>query len=183
MKKAFHLTSLLAVAICLSPARAEAPPDKPVLAVFNTDVRGDFLEPAVVDLLSDELCAALEKTAYYGKVVAPRVLKRALVDAMKGKFDACYDKLCQFALGKEVDADRVVSSRISKIGRTCVVSLIVWDVDRRVSVQAGTARGACSRNDLMNTVRAAARQLPGSEAQRPRAAPKKKAPAQKEEPR
>lgn len=161
MYKATLVLVILGATFAGEAALAQEPQEqnKPVLAVFNTDDWNAGLGRAELDMLSDDLTAGVEKALPGFKVVAPRVLKRALVDAMKGKFDACFDKLCQFSLGKEVDANFVLSSTISRVGKRCILTAIIWDVDKKVSVVSSTGKGGCERQDLITTVNRAGRRF------------------------
>jgi len=157
MRTLSRWTLILAAALLAGPARAEPPAKKkaPVIAIFNTDDRNTGLERAELDMLSDDLTAGVERALAGYEVVAPRALKRALVEALKGKFDACYDKLCQFSLGKEVDADYVLSSTLSRVGKG-LLTAVIWNVERKVSVVTATAKGGCDREALIGSVGRAA---------------------------
>jgi formylglycine-generating enzyme required for sulfatase activity len=111
-----------------------------------------------VDLLADTLAEALSKNDKL-TVISPAQLKRALVDALSGKFSECFDKLCQFSLSREVKADLVLATRITGVGSQCVLTAKIWDLATEVGFHSATGRTACKRSQLLDQIEFMAHRL------------------------
>jgi formylglycine-generating enzyme required for sulfatase activity len=129
-----------------------------VVAVFDMEDRRSGLERDELDYLADRLSTGLERGGRFA-VVAPDALRRVLKSALAGKFKECFDRVCQLALGREVEADLALTSWISRVGGQCLVTAQIWNLkDKRTEVSAG-ARAQCDRAALESSMQKVAREL------------------------
>ncbi len=129
-----------------------------VVAVFDMEDRRSGLERAELDFLGDTLSAGLERGRRFA-VVGPEALRRVLKSALAGEFEECFDRVCQLALGREVEADLALTSWISRVGGQCLVTAQLWNLkDKRTEVSAGD-RSQCDRASLKASMQTVAGEL------------------------
>jgi len=125
--------------------------DKPIVAVFDVEDRGAGLEAPVLKILSDYLNARM---AAVGFQVIPRsdILER-LREQKKESFKECYDQKCQIELGRELAAQLSLSTQVIKVGQTCQVAAVLYDLKKATAVQAVTQEAACKDHELLQAVK------------------------------
>ena len=133
---------------------------KPVVAVFDLDAKHAQLPRATVSQLDGLVGAELAATNRF-TVVPKGEVKKALLDAKKESYRACYDEACQIELGKELAAERTLSGAIARLGKRCVISLRLYDLRTSATTKAATADGACTAEALLESMRSAVRDLAG----------------------
>jgi len=130
---------------------------RPVVAVFDVvahafrwidDDRGTRLTNHLVD-----------QVAGSGRYeVVPRVrLKRLL--ARQNRSSSCNDRACHVAIGRQLKADKSLTSELLKLGRRCVVELTLYDLRRATREAAGKAGSTCKEDDLLRSIREAVKRL------------------------
>jgi hypothetical protein len=129
----------------------------PIIAVFELEDRGSGLTSQartnLSDLLATELAAA-------GFQVVPRDQVRArLLQAKTATYKDCYDQSCQIELGRELAAEKVVSSRLLKLGEACQLTLELYDLKKSATELAATAEKPCHEQTLVVGVREAVQKL------------------------
>lgn len=133
----------------LLPNRAQPQNTPDVVAVFDVEVSGLTLKRAAVDGLSDYLFG---KVAGSGFKVVPRAeVKKRLREEAKESYKACYDESCQIEIGRELAAQKTISTKILKLGDECNVSVVLYDLrssatDTAADVSGGCAPGALARS-------------------------------------
>ncbi|MCK5804939.1 MAG: SUMF1/EgtB/PvdO family nonheme iron enzyme [Lentisphaeria bacterium] len=151
--------ALFTFVFVLTPRAALA---KPTAAVFPIQKpRGVRLSAATLDTLWETLTAKLTTAGAYLIVPTTR-LKRKLRAQVKRSYKRCYRRSCQIAIGRELAAQKAISTRISRIGRVCLVIIKVWDVRKATAERAATAKGKCSPTALLSAVESAAAQVGGA---------------------
>ena len=150
----------LALALTLISTTALA--SKPVVAVFEIEGKGIKLPRT----LSQNLVQAIEtRLAASGRFeVVPRSqIKRALRKQKAQSYQACYDEKCQIEIGKEVAAERSLAVRVLKIGKTCSVSLMLYDLRKSTAVDGKSLDGGCAPEAVYATVKKTLSALLGGE--------------------
>ncbi len=148
MKRAFLSTvAFLSGAILASPARAA---ERPLVAVFAMEDRGSALSPEVVSNLGAYLEARLAEGGY--QVIPQDQLRERIAKEKQGSFQACFDESCQIELGRELSAQKILSTRILKIGDTCQVTSTLYDLKKAAAELAATAGGPCQEGALLGAV-------------------------------
>jgi hypothetical protein len=126
-----------------TPRTAEAAP--PVLAVFaveDTRVGKNRFSDQELASLTEYLAAKLSHSGAF-QVVPDAQLKAALGERKASSLRACYDQACQIEVGKEVAAEKSLSTKIVMIGSTCDVSSTVYDLKRAASEGGADEEGSC----------------------------------------
>lgn len=135
---------------------AKGPPK--VVAVFDFQ---DMTRKTGADLLTqlpEYLGALLAKKGSYA-IVPREQLKAQINDAKKETYKACYDTSCQIELGKALAAEGVVSTKILRLGKECVLTSTLFDLKSETVIRAATAESSCTDKALLGGVQKLAEQL------------------------
>jgi len=150
MKRAL-VVSLLALALAHGPQPARAA-ERPVVAVFNIEVKRVALGKDRVAELSDYFADSLAATGAF-QVVPRDQLKKRLVGLKKKSYQACYDQSCQVEIGRELAASKSLATRLMKIGSKCVVTATLYDLRRAATEGGATAEGGCGEDALRESLK------------------------------
>jgi hypothetical protein len=142
--------------------RRTKPPTKPaattIIAVFNIEDRGANLDPAMRVRLSDYLAMKIAATGRY-QVIPRDKLKERLVQQKKSSFKSCFDQSCQIEIGKELAAQKSVSTMVVKLGSKCSVTSVLYDLRTAASVGGASASGGCDEDGIVATLEEVVRKL------------------------
>lgn len=134
-------------------------PQAPILVVFDVEDRGAGVTPEVLDNLTDYLAITMAEANFQ---VVPRArLKERLSEQKRESYRTCYNEACQIELGRELAAQKALSSRILKIAQTCQVGATLYDLRRAATEKAASAEADCSEESLLEAVKAIGRRLVG----------------------
>ena len=114
-----------------------------------------------VETLTDYLETLLLRTGQFS--VVPRSELEVVLRQKKSKsFSSCYDEQCQIEIGKELAANKVLRTILSRIGRKCLVAVVLYDLRTSTGTRAGNAIGGCKGEDFFALVEQAVGQLAGA---------------------
>jgi antitoxin component YwqK of YwqJK toxin-antitoxin module len=140
---------VLAAGLVASSAVAAGAPE--IVAVFDIEVSGVVLKPAAVDGLGDYLFGKI--AAVPGLKAVPRAeVKRRLREEAKESYSACYDESCQIEIGRELAAQKTISTKIVKLGDECNVSVVLYDLRTSATEHAADVTGACTAGALARSL-------------------------------
>jgi hypothetical protein len=122
-----------------------------IIAVFNIEDRGANLDPAMRVRLSDYLAMKIAATGRY-QVIPRDKLKERLVQQKKDSFKSCFDQSCQIEIGKELAAQKSVSTMVVKLGSKCSVTSVLYDLRTAASVGGASASGGCDEDGIVATL-------------------------------
>ena len=131
---------------------------KTIVAVFNIEFKRVRMPGPVREALRDYIETRLTASGVY-EVVPPGQLKRALSKQKIKSYRRCYKESCQIRIGEELSADRTLSTRVTRIGQTCMVSMKLYHLKRMTSEKGETARGKCTEQGIMKSLRAVVTKL------------------------
>jgi formylglycine-generating enzyme required for sulfatase activity len=140
-------TGLLCLGLALLLARVATAQDRPIVAVFDLEVKGTRLDKGAIDRLTDYLGSLLGSRGY--RVVPRSQLRARLTAEKKGSYQECYDQGCQIEIGKELAAQKSVSSQVLKIGKKCKVTVNLFDLKTAASDGSGTSTGTCDEDGVV----------------------------------
>jgi len=148
------VTTLICLATLAPPVvRAQTTNAAPIVAVFDIKDQGVGLGPDVIVRLSDYLAMRLAGTGRF--LVVPRDdIKARLSQQQTTSYKECYDQACQVELGRELAAQKSLSSTVAKLGSKCVVSAMLYDLKKAVAEQSGTAKGGCTEDGIVDSMEA-----------------------------
>lgn len=152
----------LALSLLLASPTAWAADARPVVAVF--DVQADSaVKKKDVKTLTELVATHLAASGRF-KIVPSSDLKKALDGKKRGSYQACYDERCQIEIGRELAAEKTLSTRVSKLGSTCVVTMQLYDLRESAAGKAATAKGKCGIDAIVALLELASSQLSGARA-------------------
>ncbi len=146
--------------------RAAAKSSKPILVVFDIEVKILKLKGEVVAVLSEYLSAQLTASGAF-QLIPRDQLKQRLVSQKKASYKSCFDQSCQIEIGRELAANKSLSAQILKIGGGCVVTATLHDLRQAITEQAATATGACTEQGLLKSISAVVGKLAQTRASTP----------------
>ena len=126
---------------------------KPVVAVFQIQNKAGLSKNAV-EQLTDLVSAQLTASGHY-QVVANSEVKKALRQKTAESYEACYDEACQIEIGKEIAAQKTLSTKVSKLAQTCVVTMQLYDLQKSASEKAATKTGKCGLENILQLLQGA----------------------------
>jgi len=167
-------TANLTLALMLLCAPAYAQPDaagRPIVAVFDIEMRDGAIKPATLVILTDYLAARLASSNRF-RVVPRSQVKQRLSQIKTESYKDCYDQSCQIELGRELAANKSLAAHILKVEQQCVLTLELFDLKQVATHAATTAAGPCTEDTLFRTVGQAVDSLvAGMETMSPSSAP------------
>lgn len=146
------------VAAPATPADAAPPRLGPIVAAFA--IEAPALSAGERTTLTDVLAAWLTRTAGH-RVVPGATLKARLAASKVESYRACVDEACQIEIGKALAAEKVVSTKIARDGRACLVTSTLYDLRTEAAERAAVVRGGCALGELTRMMEAVAEQLRG----------------------
>ncbi|TET51599.1 MAG: hypothetical protein E3J64_06560, partial [Anaerolineales bacterium] len=124
--------------------------DRPIVAVFEIENRGSKLKREVLGNLSTYLATKLDEGGY--QVIPQEQIISRLRSQRKGSYKSCYDQSCQIELGRELAAQKSLSSQILQIGSTCQLTATLYDLRKSAAELAATAGGPCTPDQMMKAI-------------------------------
>ena len=152
---ALPLSALLFLA---HPFGAHAQSKKPIVAVFTVEDREGRLKNRLIIRLSDYLAMALAATGQY-RIVPRNELKKRLVGKKKSSYKNCYDQTCQIEIGKELAAQKSLSTVILKLGSKCMVTSVLFDLRTAASEGGASIEGDCDEDGIVNSTKMVVKKL------------------------
>jgi hypothetical protein len=123
----------------------------PVVAVFDIEDRGAGLAPDVRARLSDYLAMRLAAGGAF-QVVPRDQLKERLVTKKRESYRDCYAQSCQIEIGRELAAQKSLSTMVVKLGSRCMVTAVLYDLRKAASEGGASARGGCSEDGIVSSL-------------------------------
>lgn len=134
---------------------------RPVVAVFDIEDRSAKISAGALESLVDLIETRLVSSGRY-QVVPRAQLKSAMNREKSASFKECYDESCQIEVGKELAAEKTVATRIAKLGKSCLVTIKIYDL-RKATAEAGKdEKGACSEEGVYTSLGSALAKLLGN---------------------
>jgi TonB family protein len=145
------LTLFLAVWPIVSSAADSKAPKLPILAVFNFENKGTPFRRGTLDRFADLVAARLVELGRF-RVVPRASVRRRLVVQKRRSYKLCFDKSCQIEIGRELAANKSLSTQLIKIRGRCQLLMTLHDLRTGVAERASTADGLCTEKALHHMV-------------------------------
>lgn len=123
-----------------------------IVAVFDVQDQGAGIDAALRERLSAYLAMSLAATARF-QVVPRSQLKTRLSAQKRDSYRNCYDRSCQIEIGRELAAQKTLSTAIIKVGSRCTVTSVLFDLRRAASEGGATADGDCAREAIVALIK------------------------------
>jgi hypothetical protein len=152
------ILTIVIVLLLATPVLAE---ERPILAVFDMEDRGAGLSKETLNNLTDYLAAMLTEGGY--QIIPRNQIRERLKQQQTESYKECFDQSCQIEMGKELAAQKSLSTKVLKIGKKCRVTGDLYDLKRAASEKAATAGSGCSEDELLAAVEQVAAKLTGKQ--------------------
>jgi len=162
MKPAPKLVVLVLVWGLTCASVAEAGNDRPIVAVFDVELKNLRLPRSELEALSDYLTGKIAGTGFYQVVSRDQLKKRLRRQKVKIKKDVWCDQSCQFEIGKELAAEKMLSTKVLKLGSKCTVSTTLYDLGKGTADSAASVSGKCKVDDIVASMDKAIDDLTGA---------------------
>lgn len=139
----------------LAPGYSRA--ESGIVAVFDIDDRSGVLAESARSNVVDQLIILLTQQGF--RVVPKSLIRERLGQQKRESYRECYDQNCQIELGRELAAQKSLATVLSRIGRRCQLSLVLYDLHRAVTENAASVSCECTEESLMNTIFCAVSEL------------------------
>ena len=132
--------------------------ERHIVAVFNIEDKGARLTRQMLDRLSEYLAMKLAASGRY-QVVPRDQLKLRLVEQKAKSYKKCYDQSCQIEIGREMAAQRSLSTVVMKLGTKCMVTAVLYDLKKATSVHGASTTGQCHEDGIVASIKQVVREL------------------------
>lgn len=147
------------------PRPAVAQDDLPIVAVFDIQSQSKKFKKRFVRKLTAQLrvkLAETKKLIIVDRGEQERELKLLLIEQQKASYKACVDEACQIPLGKMLAANQLLRTRISRFGKTYVLSSELIDIGTGGSADGATVKTDGTEDGMLAAVEFLARKLTGT---------------------
>jgi hypothetical protein len=126
----------------------ESEDDAAIVAAFDVLDSGDELDRTARDQLSEYVVVRM--TQRLGYRVLPRAqLRERLLDEKNGSYRSCMDQACQIELGKALAAQKVLATKLIRLGAACALTATLFDLRTETAESAASVRTACGKEALL----------------------------------
>lgn len=132
----------------------------PVVVVFDIETKRLQLDAELLAGLGDHLATLLTRSGRY-QVVPRAEVKSRLKNQQRETYKKCYDQSCQVAIGRELAAEKTVSTQIMRLGERCTVNITIYDLQRATTEAAASRSAGCGEQAVVESLEGAAAELCG----------------------
>jgi len=164
MRNSFILlpSSFCLLTVLLLASHAPAQQRKaPFVAVFDIEIKGIDLSDDERESLSNYLATRMAETGAF-QVIPREEIRKRLWEKKKESYKECVERSCQIALGKEVAAEKSLSTQLSRLGAKCTLTMTLFDLKKAATEAAATERGGCDTEGIMSLLGRAADRFSGA---------------------
>jgi hypothetical protein len=140
------LSGWLFFLLLISPAPAQ---ERLIVAVFDMEDRGSGLDSEALKSLRDQMVVRL--TAFRFQVIPREQLLERLRAQKADSYRLCYDQTCQIELGRELAAQKSLSTLLLKIDDSCQLSAVLYDLKSATTDKAASVKSECTMKALMES--------------------------------
>ncbi|MBW2702234.1 MAG: cell envelope integrity protein TolA [Deltaproteobacteria bacterium] len=147
MRKSIPLIGLCFIFCLVGLAKPAGAQDEAIIvAVFDMEDKGSGLDAKVMVNLTDYLAVLLTEAGYQ---IIPRDQIRARLKQQKNEsHKACHDQSCQVEMGRELAAQKSLSTQIFKIGKKCQLTATFFDLRKAAADKAVRVKADCTEESL-----------------------------------
>jgi hypothetical protein len=147
MRTTWCLISALTPILLLS-STVKAQPVKPIVAVFAVEDKTETFSEEQRNILTGYLSSKLTESGAFS-IVPSSQLRDMLRQEKLESYKECYEQQCQIEIGRELASNKSLASTIIKLGSTCVLTSVLYDLAKAASEEAASVKGACVIEQLV----------------------------------
>jgi len=149
-----HLPQLcLWFVTCLAgvlPAASAVAQPAEIIAVFDTDSSDTSIDEATMTRLNNYMFGRLAVAGF--KLTPQSQVRERVVELKAASHMDCYDQSCQIELGKTVAAQKSLASRLIKIGDSCSLQAVIYDLRTETTDKGAEAQGPCTETGIKASI-------------------------------
>ncbi len=111
MKLSFNVVAIFLAVMLGCASVAVAGDERPIVAVFDIQTKRVKLTRIKRGILTELMASELVQGGVY-RVMPPGDVKRMLLEQSKESYKECYDDKCQIKLGRQLPADKLLTTSI-----------------------------------------------------------------------
>ena len=143
----------------LGAATSVAGGERPIVAVFDMEDRTSTFDKQVRDNLTEYLAVKLAEGGF--QVIPREQVRQRLLDEKRKTYKECYDSSCQVEMGRELAAQKMISTRIIKVAGKCQLVVTLYDLKKAVTEKAASAEGSCDEKSMGQAILKVSAELSG----------------------
>jgi hypothetical protein len=152
MKRKVVLSLIVAVvSLGTTNIWAQSKKPRPIVAVFQIESQKSSLSKDELTMLTDYLSTKLGERGVF-QIIPSKDIRRVLLDQKKESYKSCYDNNCQIEIGRELAAQYLVSSKIGRFGRQCLITSGLFDLQKAATVITASGKGSCNPEKLLTVI-------------------------------
>lgn len=129
-----------------------------IVAVFDVEASRLKLGAELRRSLADSAATQLAASTHY-RVVPRSQIKARLKRSKHASYRACFDAACQVEIGRELAAQKSLAITIAKLGSSCSVRVVLYDLKQATSEKAALAAGRCNEDGYVLALKKAIGEL------------------------
>jgi|GEM_PF-6972703 hypothetical protein len=158
----------LAIVLCIvvgghGLAQAQSVKKVPRIAIFQVEDQTMALKPRVLRQLTNYLSSQIAEGGNFLVVPGSKIRERLLAKK-KASYKACVDEKCQIEIGRELAANKSLSTQILKLGSKCVVIATLYDLRAAATERSTSQKGGCGADALVTSLEKTVAKLKGNAA-------------------
>jgi len=132
----------------------------PIVAVFGLQDQTGKLTSRALQQLTDYLTGKMAEGGFFQLIPGSRV-KQRLVEQRKESYRVCYDQQCQIDIGRELAAQKTLSTQVLEVGSRCAVISTMYDLKRATTEMSASERCGCGQDEMVSALEQVASALKG----------------------
>ncbi|MBN2494164.1 MAG: formylglycine-generating enzyme family protein [Deltaproteobacteria bacterium] len=124
---------------------------RPVVAVFDLNVQRIQLAGSQRDMLTRLLAEEMGVGGLF-QVMPPGDVRQALQAQSSESYRDCYDEQCQVRLGRQLPANKLLTSTLRMIGQRCRLTGTLYDLGRQTTDIVAREESGCQEAELVRSV-------------------------------
>jgi formylglycine-generating enzyme required for sulfatase activity len=129
-----------------------------VVAVFDIQVKYMKISKSKKKMLTEVMAEEVALGGVY-QIMPPGDVKRTLNQHSANSYKKCFDEKCQIQLGRQLPANKLLTSTIKKIGGKCRVTGSLYDLKRQTTDTTAKAVSGCKDTQLVKSIEQVAAKL------------------------
>ncbi|OQC40877.1 MAG: PEGA domain protein [Deltaproteobacteria bacterium ADurb.Bin058] len=121
-----------------------------ITAVFDIESKSIPIETGVMVDLGDYMFVRLAAAGF--QLIHQSQVRERVIELKREFHKDCYDASCQIKLGQYVAAYKSLSSRLVKIGDSCSLQAVIYDLKTETAERGAEAQGPCTVSGIMASI-------------------------------
>jgi hypothetical protein len=131
--------------------------ERPIVAVFDVEAQDVKISKKTLVKFTDYLQTSIVRCGFQS-IPRSDIMNR-IRNEQKESYKLCRDQSCQIELGRELSAQKVLSTKIQKIGTSCITNSNLYDLKKAAADSAASGESGCSPEELLSSIKSISIQI------------------------